>query len=146
VTTRPRGSAQLCSRGIAETSLETISPARPNQIHAEGALGLGVRGAPHIGHEHDRVAYDETDDPGGVPAWRFGAERLRQGGQPLRHAGRIVIDNVIDVRYTALDRGPREAGRVVYVSDTPPPPMIGMRRLRTSFTIQPSRLIAVPGP
>ena len=113
MTTRPRGSAQLCSRGIAETPLETISPARPNQIHAEGALGLGVRGAPHIGHEHDRVAYDETGDPGGVPAWRFGAERLRQG---LRHAGRIVIDNVIDVRYTALDRGPREVGPSTAVS------------------------------
>jgi hypothetical protein len=119
VTTRPRGSAQLCSRGIAETSLETIPPARPNQIHAEGALGPGVRGAPHIGHEHDHVAYDETGDPGGNPAWRFGAERLRQGGEPLRHAGRIVINDVIDPGHTALDRGTREAGGVVDVGERP---------------------------
>ena len=77
--------ARLRLRRIAETFLESIPPTRPYQIQAEGALGLGVRGAPHVGHEYDGIAYGETGDPGWDPAWRLGAERLRQGGQPLRH-------------------------------------------------------------
>src|ERR1700730_3343342 len=119
VMTRPRASARLCRRWIAEATSKSIPPARPNQIHAEGSLGLGVRGATHIGHEHDRVADHETGDPGWDPAWRFGAERLRQGGQPLRHASRIVIDDVINPRRPARDRGTREAGGVVDVSERP---------------------------
>ncbi len=61
----------------------------------------------------------ETGDPGWDPAWRLGAERLRQGGQPLRHAGRIVIHDVINPRCPAGDRGTREAGGVVDVSERP---------------------------
>ena len=97
----PRVSAQLCSQRITETSSKAISPTRPFQIQAEGALGLGIGCAPRIGQEDDGIANDETRDPRRNPAQRFGTQRVRHGGQPLRHGGWIIINDIINPRRAA---------------------------------------------
>jgi len=89
------------SRRIAETSSKAISPIRPYQIEAEGALGLGIGCAPRIGQEDDGIANDETRDPRRNPAQRFGTQRVRHGGQPLRHGGWIIINDIINPRRAA---------------------------------------------
>jgi hypothetical protein len=56
----------------SETSSKAIAPARPCQIEAKGLLGLGVRCAPRIGHDHHCIANENTCDPRRDFTWRFG--------------------------------------------------------------------------
>src|ERR687897_965077 len=105
---------------LAESLRQALPPARIPELPAELALGLLVRGTPHVGH-HDRCHLPRRQPP--QPAWDapwwLGTKRARQRRQPLPHRRRLVVDDVVDTRLAALDRG---GGRRSGVFDVDPRP------------------------
>src|SRR5919106_805944 len=96
----------------AEPFGDAQPPARIPELPAELALGLGVRGTPHLGH-HERchlTGCQPPQPPRDTPWW-LGTQRARQDRQPLPHRRGLVIDDVVDTRLAALDRdGGRRRG------------------------------------
>ena len=143
----------LLGHRSAESLREALPPARIARLPAELALGLRVRGAPHLGH-HDRrrLAGRQPAEPARDTPRRLGIQRARQHRQPLPHGRGLVVDDVVDARPAALDRGD---GRRRGVLDVDVATRRRRRRRRSGTgacgSAPPSRasgarLIAVPGP
>src|SRR5215207_8917249 len=105
---------------LAEPVREALAPARIRRRPAELALGLLVRGTPNVGHhERRRLTGRQLRQPAWDTPWWLGAQRARQHRQPLSHGRGVVVDDVVDTRLAALDRGGGR-GRGVFDVDVRP--------------------------
>src|SRR5207249_3346151 len=122
---RPPRSMFACGRGAAEATRpsgrlesirvprqarasvrggEALPPARVAESPAELALRLLVRGAAHVGHEHDAgLAGHEAGEPARYSTRRLGADRLGQEREPLAHRRGLVVDDVVDALGALLE-------------------------------------------
>src|SRR5919106_2156543 len=105
---------------LAEPLREALPPARIPELPAELALGLLVRGSPHIGHHGGRrLTGQQPTEPARDTPWWLGIQHARQHRQPLADGRGLVVDDVVDTRLAALDRN-RGRRRGVFDVDVRP--------------------------
>ena len=113
----PRGRERTgCRRARGNPSRQLGQRGLP----AELAPRLRVRRAADLASSsRPRRRRREAREPGGDVPRRRRAEALGEVRQPLGDGRRLVVDDVVDARRAALDRGDRRRGGVVDVDERP---------------------------